>query len=136
MPKEQTKDDPLRSLLVDAAEVDRQAIAEVLAGRVAIDGKTGRTVLAPGYATLDSARKVLTILVARKAAHLLDLIESEATSNTEIVRLSGLPPGTAAPNLKRFRELHLVGQDDKKAYYVPNAQLREVIDYIVKGREA
>ena len=70
--------DPLRELIVDAAEVDRRAISELLSGLVSIDGASGRLIMSPGYAALDSSKKVLIALLGRKAAYLLDLPVSEA----------------------------------------------------------
>ena len=128
--------DPLRSLLVDASEVDRQAIASTLSGKVSLDGETGRPVLTPGYASLDAASKVLLILLARKAALLLELAENEVLSNKEVIDQSGLPAGTVAPTLRRFKELHLVDQDTNRSYYIPNAQLNQVIEKIVKGGDS
>ena len=125
--------DPLRELIVDAAEVDRKAISEVLRGLVSIDGATGRLIMSPGYGALDSYKKVLIALLGRKAAHLLELPVSEVVPNKEFGELTGLPPGTSAPALKKLREIRLVTQDEDKCYYVPNAQMRHAIDYIVKG---
>jgi hypothetical protein len=120
-------EDPLRDLVLDAAEVDRAAIARALKGRVGIDSKSGRVVLSPGFNALDARRKVLTVLLARKAAHLLDLTDSETIGHREIVEASGLPSGTVAPTLKALREARLVAQDDAKAYYVPNAQINAAV---------
>ncbi len=130
------EDDPLRELLVDATAVDRDAIVDVLKGRIAIDSKSGRLVLSPTYSELDARRKVLSILLARKAAYLLKLAGKEELENKEVAELTGLPPGTAAPSLKSLRELRLVSQDETKAYYIPNAQLSTAIGFIkAQGRE-
>lgn len=129
-----TDQDPLRDLLVDATEVNRQAIVQVLKGRVSIDSATGRPVLMPGYAELDARRKVLVILLATKAAHLLELAESEFLTAAQVIEESGLPGGTAHPSLKSLRELRLVGQDGSKAYHVPNPQLNNVLSFITSQR--
>jgi len=135
MTNEPSADDPLRELLVDATAVDRDAIAAALRGRIGIDSRSGRLVLSPTYNDLDARRKVLSILLARKAALLLKLAESEAVANKEVAELTGLPSGTSAPSLKSLRELRLVSQDASKAYYIPNAQLRNAIEFINTGRE-
>lgn len=127
---ESAESDPLRQLLVDAAAIDRDAIAKVLIGKVEIDAESGRLVLSPGYGSLDAARKVLCVLLARKAALLLKLSEDEAVTNAEMMQLSGLVPGTVAPMLKRLRELRLVAQDSQKAYLVPNVQLRHALAFM------
>ena len=127
--------DPLRRLLVDAAEVDRQAIAEVLEGRVSIDAGSGRLVLMPGYAPLDARRKILLVLLSRKAACLLGVADSEALTNGQLIEQTGVAPGTVAPGLKSLRELRLVGQEANRAYYVPNAQLAAAIRFLTRQRQ-
>lgn len=136
MTKQPNVDDPLHELLVDSAAVDRDAIAGILKGRIAIDRNSGRLVLSPSYNELDARRKVLSILLGRKAAHLLGLADGEPLTNKEVGDLAGLPPGTAAPSLKSLKELRLVSQDSGKAYYVPNAHLNNAIEFLkAQGRE-
>ena len=105
-----TNDDPLAELLVDADSIDKQALADVLKKRVAIDSKSGRLVPAEEYPSLGSRRKVLAMVLARKAAHLLRVVDSHGLSNKEIVEVTGLPRGTAAPSLKDLREGRYVAQ--------------------------
>lgn len=129
------QDDPLRDLLVDAASVDRRQIAEALKGRIAIDSESGRLVLTSGFTRLDARRKILAVLLARKAGVLLRTSEEEALSNKEVAEVTGLAPGTAAPGLKSLRELRLVGQDGKKSYLIPNAHLADAIHFLVGGEQ-
>lgn len=126
-------DDPLRALLVDAASADRQQIADALKGRVAIDSESGRLVLTSGFTRLDARRKILAVLLARKAGVLLGASAEEALSNKEVAEVTGLPPGTAAPGLKSLRELRLVGQDTNKSYFIPNAHLADAIHFLAGG---
>lgn len=125
------RDDPLNALVLDAAEVDRAAIAGALKGRVGIDSKSGRVVLAPGFNALDARRKVVAVLLARKAAQLLGLADTEAMGHNEVVDASGLPSGTVAPALKSLREARLVAQDNAKAYYVPSPQINAAVRLLV-----
>ncbi len=125
-----TQEDPLRDLLVDAGAVDRQQIADVLRGRIAIDSESGRLLLLPGFGRLEARRKILTVLLARKAAVLLEASDAEGLTNKQVAEMTGLATGTAAPGLKSLRELRLVGQDSAKAYLVPNAHLSDVIQFI------
>ena len=133
MPTPSPESDPLRELLVDASKVDRQAIADALRERIAIDPNSGRLVLLPGYQTLDARRKVLAILLARKASVLLEVVDTEAVANKEIVGLSGLASGTAAPSVRSLKELRLVDQDERKAYFIPNARLLDAIRFVAVG---
>lgn len=119
--------DPLAELLVDADEVDRVALARALRNRIAIDKASARLVLADGYSSLNAKRKVLALLLAQKAARLLQIAHTETLSYKEVVAHSGIPEGTAAPALKGLKEAHLVTQDDSKAYYVPNASMLRAI---------
>ena len=119
-------EDPLSKLLLDATEADRALIASALNERVGIDATSGRVVLLPGYAAMNARQKVLAILLAAKAAHLLGLRDGESIATLDIVATSGLPRGTVAPKLKELREAHLVGQSPDRAYYVPNAVLQRV----------
>jgi len=121
----QTKD-PLSKLLLDATEADRALIASALNERVGIDASSGRIVLLPGYAAMKARQKVLAVLLAAKAAHLLGLRDGEPIAMQDIVATSGLPRGTVAPKLKELRETHLVGQASDRSYYVPNAVLQRV----------
>jgi len=122
--------DPLESLILDATEADRATIAGVLSGRIGIDRATGRIVLLPGYSPLNARSKVLLVLFASKAAHLLGLRESEFVRTQEVVTVSGLPPGTVAPTLKGLREERVVAQGADRAYYVPNALLHRVAEQL------
>lgn len=124
------ENDPLAELLVDAAQIDRRAIADAIKGKVAIDQKSSRVVALPAYDALDARRKILAILLARKAAHLLGVVPTEGLSNKDVTSETGLPPGTAAPSLKSLRELRLVGQDESKAYMVPNPKLGPAIEFL------
>ncbi len=126
-------DDPLSELLVEGDEVDRQALARALKGRVAIDRKTGRFLMDDGYANLDAKRKLLVVLLAAKASALLGVSDSEAISYKQIVSLSGLPGGTAAPGLKGLKEARLVDQNEAKAYYVNGAALRRAMKMLENG---
>ena len=119
--------DPLSELLLDATEADRGTIANALSERIGIDANSGRIVLLPGYSPMNARQKVLAVLLATKAAHLLGLREREHSTTQEIVATSGLPRGTVAPTLKDLRESRLVGQAADRAYYVPNAVLQRVV---------
>lgn len=133
MPNSSPDSDPLRELLVDASKVDRQAIADALKERVAIDPSSGRLVLLPAYQALDARRKVLAILLARKAAVLLEVVDTEALANREIAELSGLASGTAAPSVRSLKELRLVDQDENRAYFIANARLFDAIRFMTVG---
>src|SRR6266545_6789894 len=115
---DKSDNDPLARLLIDADEVDRVALSDALKGLISIDVKSGRPVPSGDYNRLRSRKKVLAVLLARKAAHLLAIVDSETLANRDVVQQSGLPLGTAAPALKELREGRYVAQDETKAYFV------------------
>jgi hypothetical protein len=126
--------DPLRNLLVDANQVNREAIADALSGIVALEAGTGNVFLQPSYSKLDAKRKLIAILLARKAAFLLELIDTEGINATQVIAESGLPSGTVHPTLKGLREGRLALQDASRAYYIPNPQVTNAIDALMKSR--
>ena len=132
MASKEPETDPLRELEVDASAVDRQALATALKGTVGIDMDSGRLSLLGGYFTLDALQKVATVLLAQKAAFLLERVVKEEIASKRVTDESGLPPGTVAPMLKKLREKRLVGQGVNKAYYIPNAQVTRVIGLIAE----
>ena len=122
--------DPLSELIVDADEIDRAALARALKNRVAIDKASGRLVIEDGYDSLDAKRKVLALILVKKASRLLQASDAETLSYKELVSNSGIPEGTVAPALKALKEAHLVAQDGNKAYYVPNASMLRAIRFL------
>jgi hypothetical protein len=130
MTDEMNSNDPLRQLLVDAAQVDRERIAGVLKDRVLIDSTSGSLVLLPEYRRFNAYRKILAVLLARKAAVLLDLADTDALTNKQVTELTRLRPGTAAPGVRDLREMHLLDQNSNKAYFIPNSHISAVIEFI------
>jgi hypothetical protein len=119
--------DPLAELLVDADSLDRAAIAGAIKNRVGINGSDGRLTLLEGYDRLDARRKVAVILLARKAASLLGISDTEAVSYKEAVTTSGLAGGTVAPALRTLKDQRIADQTDSKAYFVPNAAIPKAV---------
>ena len=119
--------DPLRELLVDAREIDRRSIATTLKNRIAVDSVSGRLHLGNEFDALKSKDKLLLILLGQKVARLLEVSDRETLSFGEIVEISGLPRGTAAPTLKDLKARRLVDQAVGKAYFVPDAQVTRAI---------
>ena len=119
--------DPLKALLVEAVVVDRERIARSLAGRLALDQQTGRTVLLPGYAELDAKGKLLALLLLRRAAGLLGLAETDAISPSEAARESGMPGGTVRRMLPELVDGHLASKGADGGYCLSNAQIPSAI---------
>jgi len=126
MVSEHSKEDPLKSLIVDAKEVDRSLLASCLRGKTGVDAETGEVHLLSGFHSLNARQKVLTVLLGRKAAFLLGLSDSEYLAAKDVIRESGLPDGTVYPTLKRLKDERIASQDHESRYYVPSTQLHVV----------
>ncbi len=118
---------PLESLLVDAAEIDKTTLAEALQGVISIDSKTGRLVLTPEFEKLDARKKVLMYFLGQKAAYLLQKVDSEYLQPKDIVNSTGIPRGTVAPKVKDLKDSRLISHDESMGYFVSSHQFRAAI---------
>jgi hypothetical protein len=125
--------DPLESLLLDAAEVDRARLAAALRDSVGVDTKTGGIVLKPGFNNLTSRQKVIAYLLGRKAAHLLQKNDGEAATVTTLQKETGMPVGTIGPYLRQLLKDKVISQTASKEYYLENHQLSHAIAEMTKG---
>lgn len=129
------KEDPLRSLLLDADEVDKARLAQGLQGILGVDSNDGRLVLRPGFNDLDATGKVLAYLLGALAARLLTLRASESVAPTEIQRETGLPKGTVNPKLSELFKARKVSKTKAGSYFVVPHQVDPAIKSIrSKGR--
>jgi DNA-binding transcriptional ArsR family regulator len=116
--------DPLGSLVVDSANVDRGRLATCLQGRMGVDADSGHPVMLDDFRRLGTARaKILCYLLAKKAAVLLGKADVETAGPTEISRALGVPAGTVGRTLRELAEARLVVQDDHRQYLVASHQL-------------
>lgn len=68
----ETETDPLRALVIDAAQVNRQLLADLLRGRVWLDPSARRFVFEQGLRQCTTLQqRILLALIARKALSLL-----------------------------------------------------------------
>lgn len=115
-------EDALTSLLVTDEEVLRAELAECLTAFVRLTD-TGRLVLAAAFESLDAIRKVACVLLAYRAAYLLDLRASPAATPKEIVLATGMAGGTVRPKLATLAKRRLATAN-AGAYQVPSPYVR------------
>lgn len=125
--------DPLADLLLDADEVDRATLSKAVVGLLGIDSSTGRVVLKPGFASLDTRKKVLAYLLGAKVAVLLAKAESEAVSPIDLARQTGLPKGTVNPKLSHLFDERLVSKTAAGAYYIAPHQIHTAVEELREG---
>jgi hypothetical protein len=119
--------DPLLDLVVDAAEVDRERIANALRQVIAID-KAGTVLPLGGFQKLSVTQKILAFLLGRKVAVLVGLADEEAIGPTDLAAGSGLPPGTIYPTVRRMSRDRLVSQDGASHYFLSPHQVGVAIE--------
>jgi len=123
-----TEDDPLASLVIDAAELDRSRIAAALRGRIAFDRSTSAPVIQSGFNDWDTNQKILGFLLGRKAGVLLGVSDQEAVMPITVGSQTGLAPGTIRPGLRGLLQQRRVSQDNKGAYFLTAPQVIAALD--------
>ncbi len=118
---------PLTSLIVESTDnIDRERLTSLLTGYVVFN-KTGEISFLPAFYKLSNSSKILIILVAQKARHLLFDNVADAMSPSEVIALDVMAEGSVKSCLKRLLEkTHDVKKDGEKRYYVPNYLLEEL----------
>ncbi len=114
--------DPLERLLVDAQQIARDDLADVLAPYIGLT-KSGEVVLTEDAAALSAANRVIAVLLSLWAAHLLELRPTPGATPSDLVTLSGLPAGTVRPKLSELSRQRLVAKDGHQ-YVIPMATVR------------
>jgi hypothetical protein len=101
--------DPLERLVVDQAAADRELLASLLTGRIAVDRASARYSFVPGIRPqLGTRRTVLIALLARKALSLLVEGFVEPATPRELEAESGIRGGTLRPILKDLKDENLL----------------------------
>jgi hypothetical protein len=117
--------DPLQALLVDETAIAREELAQALRPYLQLGRDGGLWLLAP-FDHLSGQAKVLCVLLAVKAQHLLGLRQGEAIQPQELVELSSMPPGTVRPKLSQLAKDRLVSKS-ANGYTVPDGMARRAV---------
>ncbi len=118
---EATTDDPLKGLIAENTDgINRQRLTDQLKPYTVFSSEGELTLLSAFY-SLNNQSKILIILVAQKARHLLFDDVAESMSPSEIIAFDVMAEGSVKSTLKRLLEkTHDVKKDASKRYYVPN----------------
>ncbi len=126
--------DPLQNLIAESTEeIDRGRLTNLLKTYV-VFSKEGTVTFRPEFYKLGNSAKILVVLVAQKARHLLFDNIPEAMSPSEIIALDIMAAGSAKTSLKRLLEkTRDIKKDSGKKYYVPNYLLDGLDEKIKVG---
>lgn len=123
--------DPLRKLLVEVVEVDKNKLAEVLKCYIRINSRDGQLVLQENFSNLNIRNKVLAYILGRKVSSMLDFGCSESVGPDEIKQATGLLRGVLTPKLIELKAEKLISRSQSSDYFVTEEQML----YIVKELE-
>lgn len=116
--------DPLAKLVVDTDELDRQKLTELLTDYCAIS-KDGQIRPITKFPSLDTASKILVIILAQKAANALDLSDTDQISPKQVELISGLPGSTVRNKLGDLRDNRIVSAVNG-SYSIPNHSILNI----------
>jgi len=118
-------ENPLEKLLVSHVELDRELVATILADLVRIDKDTGEIRFTMDGAKLSNKLRILTYLLARKAAKALNLVPEEPISSSELTSQLGISGGSLRGQLSLLNGERLIDKREGK-YFVPNYSVEQV----------
>lgn len=121
---EDTVNDPLSQLVIDADELDRQKLTELLNGYCVI-AKDGQIRAITNFPSLDTTSKIVAILLAQKAVNALGFSDTDQISPKQIELISGLPGSTVRGKLGGLREQRVVESINGK-YSIPNHSILHI----------
>ncbi len=125
--------DPLQGLISESTEeINRAQLAELVKPYAAFS-KDGSVTFLPAFYKLNNASKVLVVLTAQKARHLLfgDRFTTDAMSSAEMINLEVMAEGSVKSTVKRLLEkTHDIKKNSDKKYYIPNYQLSSLKETI------
>src|SRR3989344_1213747 len=116
-------DNPLQKLMVDAEALDKGKLASLIMGNLGIS-QTGEVIILAGFNTLTTKSKILSLLLARKAAKVMGLTERETANTKDITQKTGLPDGTVGRELFELKTARLISNEN--GYFVPDYAIHQI----------
>ncbi|WP_152043482.1 hypothetical protein [Salinigranum salinum] len=108
----------LEDLLVDEEQMNEELLTNLLADYVGIGSDSGSLVPTPAFEELTAKQQIVVVLLAQRARHELEMVESEQLTPTEISEESGIKTGTIYPSVRDLEDEDIaVGNDG--SYHIP-----------------
>ena len=120
----------LSSIVRDDASVAENVLADVLRPLLEIT-PGGELLPHPIFFVLSPGAKVLAVLVAIKAMHILKIRTEESAGPTEISNLGGIPVGSVKPEVRRLQRENLI-MSRQGRYHVPLRSISLIADRLSK----
>lgn len=114
---------PLQKLIVDAEALDKEKLASLITGNLGIS-QAGEVIILAGFNSLSTKSKILSLLLARKAAKVMGLAEREEANTKDITQKTGLPDGTVGRELSELKTARLITYEN--GYFVPDYAIHQI----------
>lgn len=119
---------PLEELFTDvSSNIDQAELLAVLKPYLAINRDTKRIIFTPEGLKVNAVKKIVLLLLAKKALKLLALLEQESISPSEMKEEFGknMPSGTIDSTLKRISDSGMVKGDEGR-YFIPDFNFPQI----------
>lgn len=124
--QDNTNSNPLEKLFVsESQEVNKTDLADMLFSYIAINKDTGVFEFTKNFRTLPNIEKILVVLCAVKARHLVMGTEDKIGPK-EIIGMDIAPEGSIKSALKNLLDSKEI-RAEKSKYFLPNYKLTQVI---------
>lgn len=121
--------DPLKEVLVNKDEIDRQRLADGIKSIIGVDEDTGEPTPLSGFHDLNNKQKFVARLLARRAAHAMDLLDDEELGDSAGGFESRM--NLSASTIKNYGSLDFVENDGEYGgYHVPAYAVGEAVEFI------
>lgn len=123
------EDSPLKSVLVDEAELNEELLANTVTKYTRIGNESGSLLPQSEFNDLDARGKIVVALLAEKTLHALEMSDNEWLTPTEIAEMTGIKKGTVYPAMRDLARQGLV-QDEDGEYRIPTVRLEDAKRYL------
>ena len=108
----------LEDLLVDEEKVNEELLHDLLSNYIQIGNQSGDLIPKSEFNNLNTKQKTCAVLLAQRARHELEMVETEWLSPKTISEQNGVKKGTIYRIVRELNEEGLVENDDGE-YRIP-----------------
>jgi hypothetical protein len=117
--------DALATLLVDEEDLAEDEITRALRPYVRLT-RSGELVPEPRFDQISTEHRVLCVLLAVQALHMLGIRRTATVTPAQVVSLSAMPDGTVRPKLSALRKARVLTKRGSE-YELPLSRVRHAV---------
>lgn len=131
---DETDPDPLKRVVVDKEEVNRDRLADAIEGIIGVDDGSGEPVPLSGYHELGNKSKFVARLLARRAALALDFIEKDELGVSSGELANRMEPSDST--IQNYGGLDFIDNDEEHGgYFIPGYAVEAAIEHLEDATE-